>query len=69
MTATPDLYVANGYLSGLDRTDLASFFWRQVVAKSSEDATGATRAYEHRVERHQRTGSIGLDLGTGYARM
>ena len=42
----PDLYVANGYLSGLDRTDLASFFWRQVVAKSSEDATGAL-AYEH----------------------
>jgi len=42
----PDLYVANGYLSGVDRTDLASFFWRQVVAKSSEDATG-TLAYEH----------------------
>ena len=41
-----DLYVANGYLSGLDRNDLASFFWRQVVAKSSEDATGAL-AYEH----------------------
>ena len=41
-----DLYVANGYLSGLDRSDLASFFWRQVVAKSSEDATGAL-AYEH----------------------
>jgi tetratricopeptide (TPR) repeat protein/peroxiredoxin len=40
-----DLYVANGYLSGLDRTDMASFFWRQVVAKSSEDATGAL-AYE-----------------------
>ncbi len=40
-----DLYVANGYLSGLDRTDLASFFWRQVVAKSPEDATGAP-AYE-----------------------
>ena len=40
-----DLYVANGYLSGLDRNDLASFFWRQVVAKSSEDATGAL-AYE-----------------------
>ncbi len=40
-----DLYVANGYLSGLDRTDLASFFWRQVVGKSSEDATGAP-AYE-----------------------
>jgi len=42
----PDLYIANGYLSGLDRTDLASFFWRQVVAKSSEDATPAL-AYEH----------------------
>jgi Flp pilus assembly protein TadD/peroxiredoxin len=41
----PDLYVANGYLSGVDRNDLASFFWRQVVAKSSEDATGAL-AYE-----------------------
>ena len=41
-----DLYVSNGYLSGLDRTDLASFFWRQVVAKSSEDATGAL-AYEN----------------------
>ena len=40
-----DLYVANGYLSGLERNDLASFFWRQVVAKSSEDATGAL-AYE-----------------------
>src|ERR1035441_7453143 len=40
-----DLYVANGYLSGVERTDMASFFWRQVVAKSSEDATGAL-AYE-----------------------
>jgi Flp pilus assembly protein TadD/peroxiredoxin len=40
-----DLYVSNGYLSGLDRNDLASFFWRQVVAKSSEDSTGAL-AYE-----------------------
>jgi Flp pilus assembly protein TadD/peroxiredoxin len=40
-----DLYVANGYLSGVDREDLASFFWRQVVAKSSEDATPAS-AYE-----------------------
>jgi len=40
-----DLYVANGYLSGADCEDLASFFWRQVVAKSSEDATGAL-AYE-----------------------
>ncbi len=41
----PDLYVANGYLSGAERDDLASFFWRQIVAKSSEDATPAS-AYE-----------------------
>ncbi|MGA9461269.1 MAG: tetratricopeptide repeat protein [Terracidiphilus sp.] len=41
-----DLYIANGYLSGVEREDLASFFWRQVVAKSSEDATPAS-AYEH----------------------
>jgi tetratricopeptide (TPR) repeat protein len=42
----PDLYVANGYISGADRSDLASFFWRQVVAKSPEDATPSL-AYEH----------------------
>jgi tetratricopeptide (TPR) repeat protein/peroxiredoxin len=41
-----DLYVANGYISAQDRSDLASFFWRQVVAKSSEDATPSS-AYEH----------------------
>jgi tetratricopeptide (TPR) repeat protein/peroxiredoxin len=40
-----DLYVSNGYLSGPERNDLASFFWRQVVAKSSEDATPSL-AYE-----------------------
>ena len=40
-----DLYVANGYLSAPGREDLAGFFWRQVVAKSSEDATPAP-AYE-----------------------
>ena len=40
-----DLYVANGYISAVDRDDMASFFWRQVVAKSSEDATPAL-AYE-----------------------
>ncbi len=33
----PDLYVANGYISGPERNDLASFFWRQVVGKSPED--------------------------------
>jgi tetratricopeptide (TPR) repeat protein len=41
----PDLYVTNGYLSSVDRDDLAGFFWRQVVAKSSEDATPSV-AYE-----------------------
>jgi len=40
-----DLYVTNGYLSGTERNDLASFFWRQVVAKSSDDSTPAP-AYE-----------------------
>ncbi len=42
----PDLYVANGYISGQERGDLASFFWRQVVAKSPEDSS-ASVAYEH----------------------
>jgi tetratricopeptide (TPR) repeat protein/peroxiredoxin len=47
----PDLYVANGYISApegvdADRNDLGSFFWRQVVAKSPEDATPSL-AYEH----------------------
>ena len=41
-----DLYVTNGYISALDRNDLASFFWRQVVAKSPDDASPAL-AYEH----------------------
>jgi len=41
----PDLYVANGYISGVDRRDVSSFFWRQVVAKSPQDATPSP-AYE-----------------------
>lgn len=41
-----DLYVTNGYISAADRNDLASFFWRQVVAKSPDDATPSL-AYEH----------------------
>ncbi len=40
-----DLYVSNGYISEMSRDDLASFFWRQVVAKSSEDSTPSL-AYE-----------------------
>jgi len=34
-----DLYVANGYISGADRRDLGSFFWRRVVGKSPSEAT------------------------------
>jgi Flp pilus assembly protein TadD/peroxiredoxin len=42
----PDLYVANGYISALQPDDLSSFFWRQVVGKSPEDASPSS-AYEH----------------------
>ncbi len=35
----PDLYIANGYLSGLDPRELSSFFWRQVVGKSPPNAS------------------------------
>ena len=35
----PDLYIANGYISGPDARDAASFFWRQLVAKSPVNAT------------------------------
>ena len=41
----PDLYVANGYISGLEEQDVSSFFWRQVVAKSPQDAS-PTPQYE-----------------------
>ncbi len=39
----PDLYIANGYISGpanseREKGDLASFFWRQLVAKSPQTA-------------------------------
>ena len=39
MTAFPDLYVANGYISGVEQRDVSSFFWRQVVAKSPQDSS------------------------------
>jgi Flp pilus assembly protein TadD/peroxiredoxin len=50
----PDLYVANGYISAPERSDLpktdpsdlGSFFWRQVVGKSPADTTPSS-AYEH----------------------
>ena len=35
----PDLYIANGYISGRDEGDVASFFWRQVVANSPQAPT------------------------------
>jgi Tfp pilus assembly protein PilF/peroxiredoxin len=41
----PDLYVANGMVSGPSRQDLNSFFWRQVVALSPDEAV-ASHAYE-----------------------
>ena len=34
----PDLYIANGYISGPDSRDLSSFFWRQVVGKSPQNS-------------------------------
>lgn len=41
----PDLYVTNGMVSGPLRTDLDSFFWRQVVARSPSEAK-PSREYE-----------------------
>lgn len=41
----PDIYVANGMISGPSRTDLNSFFWRQVVANSPDQAA-SSREYE-----------------------
>jgi tetratricopeptide (TPR) repeat protein/peroxiredoxin len=40
-----DLYIANGMVSGPSREDLNSFFWRQVVAYSPEEAM-PSHAYE-----------------------
>src|SRR6202030_272260 len=46
----PDLYIANGYISGpvspgVERGDWSSCFWRQVVGKSPGDATSSA-SYE-----------------------
>jgi tetratricopeptide (TPR) repeat protein len=41
----PDVYIANGMISGTTREDLNSFFWRQVVAKSPGKA-GPNQNYE-----------------------
>jgi Flp pilus assembly protein TadD len=55
----PDLYIANGMLSGPIREDLNSFFWRQVVAKSPVDAKPSP-AYE------QGWGTINELIRAGY---
>src|SRR6202140_1525626 len=41
----PDLYIANGMVSGPSRQNLNSFFWRQVVACSPDEAR-ASHEYE-----------------------
>jgi FG-GAP-like repeat len=41
----PDLYIANGMISGPDPYDLAGFFWRQVVTRTPLEAAPAP-AYE-----------------------
>ena len=42
----PDLYIANGYVSGSPESDVSSFFWRQVVGNSPRDLSPAAK-YEH----------------------
>ena len=37
----PDIYIANGMVSGASRSDLNSFFWRQVVANSPDQAASS----------------------------
>ena len=41
----PDLYVANGFISGPKKDDLSSFFWRQVVSRSLANK-GKSEGYE-----------------------
>jgi tetratricopeptide (TPR) repeat protein len=41
----PDLYVTNGFISGPEKDNLSSFFWRQVVAQSFA-GKGRVQAYE-----------------------
>jgi Flp pilus assembly protein TadD/peroxiredoxin len=40
----PDLYVADGFISGENREDLSSFYWRQIAARSL-DTGGRAQAY------------------------
>ena len=41
----PDIYIANGMVSGPSRQDLNSFFWRRIVARSPDD-NRASKEYE-----------------------
>jgi len=43
---SPEIYIACGMLTGPNETDLMSFFWRQVVAKSPVTAGERSEAYE-----------------------
>ena len=38
-----DLYIANGYISGPDPSDVSSFFWRQVVGNSPQNSNPSSR--------------------------
>jgi Flp pilus assembly protein TadD len=40
----PDLYVANGFVSGENRENVSSFYWRQIAARAL-DAGGQTKNY------------------------
>ena len=40
----PDLYVANGFISGHKKEDVSSFYWRQIAAHSL-DAGGSSKTY------------------------
>jgi Flp pilus assembly protein TadD/peroxiredoxin len=40
----PDLYVANGFISGRKKDDLSSFYWRQIAARSL-DTGSKSKAY------------------------
>lgn len=40
----PDLYIANGFISGTKKEDLSSFYWRHVAARSL-DSGGQSKTY------------------------
>ncbi len=46
----PDIYIANGMISGPNRRDLSSFFWRQVVAEAPVEVPSSRPASSPRYE-------------------